>query len=125
VDLINKEVEMLSVGTLLRCKTTTKNDVFGTVIWEVVETGLTAPEKGREECKDGVKVILLGGSGSAARPGMTLLDSEEHIMRDIQAGITSILKPDQKETALGQFRGKANQKVDQPRHSGSGVVDWP
>jgi len=112
---------MIEKGMLLRCKTKTNNDVFGIVMWEVIEVGLPAPEKGREAQMDGIKVVMLSGSGPAARAGLSLIDSEEHILRDMKAGVTTIIPQAQKETALGQCQKKVVKEV--PRHGGTGVVE--
>lgn len=117
---------MLEKGMILRCKTTTKNDVFGMVMWEIAETGLPAPEVYRQGQMDGVKVVMLGGSGPCAGAGRTLIDSEDHIMRDIAAGVTTIVPADQKEKTLAQFQRKDAPKsaeVYQRKHSGSGVIE--
>lgn len=112
---------MIEKGTILKCKTTTKNDVFGTVMWEVVETGLQAPERGREAFKDGVKVVMLGGSGPSARAGLTIIDSEWHIEQDVRAGVTTILPNSGKDAALGQIKKASINTL--PRHGGTGVVE--
>lgn len=114
---------MIEKGTILRSKTTTKNDMFGIVMWEVVEIGLQAPEKDRRDtCRDGVKVILLSGTGPSARPGMTLIDSEWHILEDIKAGVTTIIPPEKKDVVLGQCQRKT-PSAGMPRHGGTGVVE--
>ena len=59
---------MLEKGTVIRVQTRTKEDVFGDVMWEIVETGLSSPEAGRKG-KDGVKCVMLGGTGPSARKG--------------------------------------------------------
>ena len=112
---------MISKGTILKSKTTTKNDMFGTVIWEVIETGLKAPETGREQMTDGVKVVLVSGSGPSAKPGYAVIDSEWHIMQDIKNGITSIVPPDQLDSMKKQFQPKNEKSI--PRHGGTGVVE--
>lgn len=112
---------MIEKGMILKCKTTTKNDVFGTVMWEVLETGLQAPERGREAFNDGIKVIMLGGSGVSARAGLTIIDSEWHIENDIRAGVTTIVPREQKDVAMGQIRKATINTI--PRHGGTGVVE--
>jgi len=132
---------MIETGMILRCKTNTKNDTFGIVMYEVLEVGLQAPEKGREHCQDGVKVVMLGGSGPSAREGLTIIDSEEHIQNDMRAGITTIISADQKDAILAQFKripkvatgsnpAGAKERITQTltgsvRHGGSGVVEVP
>lgn len=111
---------MLQKGMLLKCKTTTKNDVFGMVLWEIVEIGLPAPEQNRHGKMDGVKVVMLGGSGPAAREGYFVFDSEEHIMQDVAAGVTQIVSQDKRSVILGQFK---KNDCKETRHSGTGVVE--
>lgn len=82
---------MLEKGTLLKTKTRTLENTFGEVVWEVVETGLKAPEKEREGQMDGVKCIMMRGTGPSARAGFSVIDSEWQIGRDIVAGITRIV----------------------------------
>lgn len=115
---------MLEKGMILRCKTTTKNDMFGMVMWEIVETGLPAPEVHRPGQMDGVKVVMIGGSGAAARKGYTVIDSEEHIMQDIKAGITTIVPPEKKAAMLAQFPQKgADGDPYVRKHSGAGIIE--
>lgn len=116
---------MIEKGMILSCQTRTKDDVFGNVLWEVVETGLPAPEVGREGQNDGVKVVMLGGSGPRARAGMTLIDSEWNIKRDMATGITSIVPAEKRESILSSYRGQFQSKTsgDMPRHGGSGVIE--
>ena len=112
---------MIEKGMLLRCKTTTKNDVFGIVMWEVIETGLPAPENTRKGQMDGVKVMMLGGSGPSARAGISITDSEDHIIRDIKAGITTIVSREQKDVAMNQCQKKVTKTI--PKHGGTGVIE--
>ena len=132
---------MIEKGMLLKCKTNTKNDMFGTVVWEVQETGLKAPELERADQMDGVKVIMLGGSGASAREGLVCVDSEYHIQRDIKAGITQLFSADQKDVVMAQLArvpkvcagsnaNMARERVSHVvmgsvKHGGSGVVEVP
>ena len=93
---------MLAVGMLLKVKTRTKDDVFGEVVWEVVEVGLPAPEPHRRGLKDGVKCVMLGGTGPSARKGYTVVDSEDEIRRNIDQGITQII-PSEKRASVVAF----------------------
>ena len=130
---------MIEKGMLLRCKTTTKNDLFGTVVWEVREVGIAAPERERQGIMDGVVVSMLCGTGPSAREGFTVVDSEAHIQRDIKAGLTTIIPAAQKDTVLAQL-GKttrsaigtnpsaARERIHgaltrDVKHGGSGVVE--
>lgn len=115
---------MIEKGTILRTKTKTQEDKFGIVMWEVLEVGLPAPEKGREHIRDGVKVVMLGGSGMSARAGLTLTDSEEHINKDIASGITVIVPAEKREAMLLQVnRNSKRDAAGMPRHGGTGVVE--
>jgi len=93
---------MLAVGMLLKVKTRTKDDVFGEVVWEVVEVGLPAPEPHRRGLKDGIKCVMLGGTGPSARKGYTVVDSEDEIRRNIDQGITQII-PSEKRASVVAF----------------------
>lgn len=93
---------MLTKGMLIKVKTRTKDDVFGEVVWEVVEVGLSAPEPHRRNLKDGVRCIMLGGTGPSARKGFMVLDSEDAIRRNIDEGITEII-PFEKRDSIRTF----------------------
>jgi len=111
-------------GTLLRVRTRTQEDVFGECLYEVMEVGLQAPEKGREGIKDGVRCTMLGGSGPAARKGFTVQDSEESINKNIAEGITSIVPPEERDSIIEVYDDQA--KDGTPRkveHGGSGCVE--
>jgi hypothetical protein len=103
---------MISKGTLLKVRTKTRQDTFGEVLYEVTEIGLPAPEKGREGQMDGVKCVMLGGSGPSARKGYTVPDSEFEIQKNIASGITTIIPPEQREKIIAIFgdKGKGGQK---------------
>lgn len=117
---------MIEKGTLLRTKTQTKDDVMGEVLWEIVETGLTAPEKGRESQKDGVKAVMLAGTGARARAGLSVIDSEWKISQDIASGLTTVIPRQEREAIMAVFATKSKQSKlsgDLPRHGGTGVVE--
>lgn len=105
-------------GAILKTRTKTFNDVFGDVVWEVAETGLDAHDKDRPGAMDGVKCVMLGGTGPSARAGYTVYDSEFQIQRDIAAGITTVVPASEKDKALGALKGKGGSKP-----CGSGVVE--
>lgn len=94
---------MLVAGTLIQVKTRTKNDVFGEVVYEIVQVGLPAPEKHRKGINDGVKAVMLGGNGPSARKGYTVYDSEEAIRRNIAEGITKIIAPERKASIVSFY----------------------
>ena len=97
---------MIGKGVFLKTRTKTLNDVFGEVIWEVAETGLKAPEEERKGAMDGVKCVMIGGTGSAARAGFVVIDSEYRIGLDVSAGITVVISPEQKDEILGEYGRK-------------------
>ena len=108
---------MLRKGMILKTKTKTVQDIFGEVLWEITETGLPAPEKERAGQMDGVKCVMLGGSGRAARKGYTVTDSEAQIEQDIANGITTIVPEANKQALIDHYE---KQQVP-PRKVGSGI----
>jgi len=118
---------MIEKGSVLKTKTTTKDDVFGECIWRIEGTGLPAPEAHRKGKMDGVKCILLGGSGPAAkgRNGFTVIDSVEHIEADIAKGVTVVIDAAAAKEIVARYEGKT--KDGKPnintRHGGTGVVE--
>ena len=73
---------VLKKGMLIKVKTTTKDDVFGTVVYEITAVGLP---------NGGVMCSMLHGTGKAARLGYPVLDTEENILGNIAKGITQIV----------------------------------
>jgi len=67
-------------GQYLLVETKTKNDIFGTVLYCVDEVGLET----KDGVNDGVRLVMMGGSGSAARTGMTILDTVRELERLIR-----------------------------------------
>ena len=101
---------MVNVGDCLKVKTTTKDDVFGTCYYEVLETGMPSPERGRND-NDGIKCIMLGGSGPAAHSGLVIHDSQMKVGNEVKNGTTQVISKEQALTfiSLGatQLPGKA------------------
>ena len=76
---------------------------FGTCVWQILEMGLECPEPFRKKDAagndlpadkipmDGVKCVMIGGSGPSARAGYTVIDSLMQINHNIKEGITSIV----------------------------------
>lgn len=91
---------MLEVGQCIRVQTKTLQDVFGICFYEVLEVGMQAPEKGREKEKDGIKFIMLGGSGPSARPGIVIHDSWHKVNAEIKSGIVEVMNKEQAERLL-------------------------
>ncbi len=72
---------------------------------------------------DGVKCVMRGGSGAAARPGFTVMDSQTKIAADIEAGVTEVIT---REEAAQLVKGSTFMRKgpeDGVAHSGSGVVE--
>lgn len=117
----------LKAGMLLRVQTQTRDDVFGDVLWKVSEVDIKMKNPGNpnETVNDGVRCVLLGGSGPAARPGYVVYDTEARIMTDIQKGISEVVPDDKAAAIIAHFEDKA--KDGTPRrieHGGTGVVDF-
>ena len=106
-------------GSLLKVTTKTQDDVFGDVLWEIDEIGLPAPEKERAGENDGVRCIILGGTGPAARKGFVVIDSEARIAGDVANGITEIKPASDRDILMSAYP----EKVDDPVHSGSGCFE--
>ncbi len=100
---------MITVGTLLKVKTKTLQDVFGECVYEVVETGLPATEPHRKGINDGVKAVMLGGSGPSARKGMVFIDSEAEINQWIAEGIVQVIPSSKKAEIMGYYETVAKQ----------------
>lgn len=114
----------LKKGTLIRVQTKTKEDVFGECLYEIAETGLAAPEKERREAgeKDGVKCVMLGGSGPAARKGFTIIDSNAKIEHEIASGIIEVVPESNRAEIMAYYEDK--KKDGTPRQvTGSGIVE--
>lgn len=101
---------MITVGTIIKCKTTTLNDVFGEVVYEITKAGMPAPEEDRKGQMDGVIATMLGGSGPAARRGFTVVDSVWAIENNIREGKTEILPPEKKAAILAYYDALDKQK---------------
>lgn len=84
-------MKMLEVGQCIRVQTRTLQDVFGICFYEILEVGIKSPEPGREKEMDGIKALMLGGSGPSARPGIVLHDSWMKISAEIRSGIIEIM----------------------------------
>lgn len=113
----------MKVGDCMRVQTKTLNDVFGVCYYEIEAMGLKAPEAGREEAMDGVKAVMLGGSGPAARQGMTIIDSEKRINEDIAAGIIEMMPREQAEKLLRATPKQTSKTVGDTPRPPTGVVE--
>jgi len=113
---------MLKKGDCIRVQTKTKDDVFGVCYYEILEVGLRAPEKGREDQMDGLKARMLGGSGPAAREGMTIIDSQFKIATEIASGIIEVMDKEQAMRLLTATPKRAVPGEGVPRPA-TGVVE--
>ena len=109
---------MIGKGTLLKVRTTTLQDIFGEVLYEITEVGLPAPEKERAGQMDGLKCVMLGGTGPRARKGYVVFDSEFGIQGNIASGITVIVSSEQRDEILAMFDNKAK---DGQKRCGNGT----
>ena len=117
---------MVNAGDCLKVTTKTLHDAFGTCFYEVVEVGLKSPEKGREEAMDGVKCVMLGGSGPSARPGFTVIDSQMRIGQNIADGKTQVLPKEQAQRLVKNLvkKGPAKGSPGEAQgHTGTGVME--
>ena len=103
---------------LLKVTTKTVDDVFGEVLYEVDEVGLPSPEKERTE-NDGLRCVIIGGSGPAARKGYVVIDSEAKVSQDVLDGITQVLPASQKDVMAAAYP----EKVEDPQHQGKGCFE--
>ena len=117
----------LEAGMLLRVQTKTKDDVFGNCLWNLEAVGLEikSAENPSKTVNNGVKCVLLGGSGPAARAGYSVLDTEPRILADIQTGISEIVSEAEKVRIMANFKYKASDGTGRgATHGGTGVVDF-
>jgi hypothetical protein len=111
---------MIVKGTYLKVKTTTQEDVCGVCLYQVMEDGLEAPEPDRKGQMDGVKCVMLGGSGPAARPGWAVIDSVAKIQREIKSGVTQVLSAQEGER-LRDFYAGQKDSTPTPKTYGTGI----
>lgn len=110
---------MITKGMLLRAQTKTKNDVFGDVTWEVAEVGLPFRSKAGSSM-EGVKLVMLGGTGPSARKGYTVIDSESNIQNQIASKIVTIVPPEKKFSIEEYY---ADKKQDGKRRPAMGCME--
>jgi len=78
---------MIKAGEYMLIKTTTKDDVFGDVIWRCDAVNVPLPD-GK---KTGLKFTMMGGTGPSARQGLVVVDSEKNIEANLKSGIAKIM----------------------------------
>lgn len=81
----------IKVGLKIKVETKTFGNSFGICIWEIIQTGIPIEKGYRKGRSDGVRVKLLGGSGTSAAPGLILFDSAEKLNDDIKNGIAKVI----------------------------------
>jgi hypothetical protein len=96
----------LAVGDCIKVKTKTLNDVFGECIYQVQEVGVLCPH-----CKkdDGIRFVMLGGSGPSARVGYPITDCPQRIQQNIAQGITVVMDPAKAKVAAEFYCNKSHQ----------------
>lgn len=102
----------VEVGNCIRVQTKTLNDVFGVCYYEILETGLPAPEAHRRGCMDGVKARMMGGSGPSAREGLIIHDSQDKIGSEIKSGIIEVMSKEKAELLLSAIEKNNLSTVD-------------
>ena len=81
----------IKVGLKLKVEAKTFGNSFGICIWEIIQTGILIEKGNRKGRSDGVRVKLLGGSGTSAAPGLIMFDSAEKLSEDIKNGIAKVI----------------------------------
>lgn len=116
---------MLTKGMLIRVQTKTKNDVFGDCLYEIVEVGITMtnPANMTQTVKDGVKCVMLGGSGPAARKGYTVMDTASNIEANIRTGITEAIAQERRAEIMAYYEDKAKDGTRRRVVGSTGVVE--
>jgi hypothetical protein len=122
----------IEVGTYIRVNTipspgqNADTTPFGTCIWHVLETGLECPEPWRKEDEntpmDGVKCVMIGGSGPSARAGYTVIDSMLQINKNIKDGVTTIVSKEEA-VRLEQSLKKAAEQIQGGGAGGVGCLE--
>ena len=103
----------MNKGEYISVETTTINDSFGKVIYRIEETGRVCTECSD---KDGIKAMMLGGSGPSARKGHVVTDCAKKIKREINEKRTEIISSSRAEE-LEKYYGAKEAKP------ASGVIE--
>jgi hypothetical protein len=96
-------------GMQIRVKTRTKENTFGTVVYEISEV---LPN-------DVIRCVILHGTGPAARPGYPVTDTGAAILQNIADGITEIVP--QADCAKNKAIATKKAEVYVPGRSGLGI----
>ena len=113
---------ILQVGDFIKVKTKTLRNVFGECVYKVLEVDLPSLEKSSREVgiKNGIRFMMMGGTGPSARRGLEVVDSEERISQNIKDGITVILSKEQG-AAAEKYYGESQSKS--PARMNTGVIE--
>ena len=68
----------MKCGDCFKVETKTRNDVFGTVVYRVEHMGVDCPVSDCDK-QDGMKLMMLGGSGPSAHPGRVIYDCQKAV----------------------------------------------
>jgi len=103
---------ILKPGDCIKVKTKTLKDVFGECVYKTMAVGLSSPNKDKRAAgvMDGIKFMMLGGSGPSARYGLVIIDSEPVVAQNIKDGITVVLSLEEAVRAE-QFYGSKDPKA--------------
>ena len=78
-------------------ETKTKTGNFGSVLYIIEQEGLPCTVCGQT---DGVKCVMVGGTGPSAVRGRVVYDCQKEIEKNMQSGVT---KPVENEEELGEI----------------------
>jgi hypothetical protein len=95
-------------GQYILVETKTLNDSFGTVLYRVDEVGLDTPDGG----KDGLRLVMQGGTGSLARNGLVVRDTERVIGKLVAEKKAKFLDDNKAQAYAGKFNTKEVTKVN-------------
>jgi len=97
------------VGMQIRVKTRTKDNTFGTCIYELVDL----------YPNNTARFVMLHGTGASARPGYPVIDNLDAVLQNIADGITEIVP----EADWAKNKGVASMKseVQIPGRNGAGI----
>lgn len=72
-------------GKYIKVKTNTLDDVFGTVVYKIIDKTI--------ETKDGIKIkcMMIGGTGPSAKKDYPVWDLENNIKEGIKNGIIEVI----------------------------------
>jgi hypothetical protein len=109
-------MDSIKIGDCLRVKT--KDEKYGVCFYEVIEVNISFGK-----IKNGVRSVMLGGSGVNAMRGYIIMESENNIHRDIKSGITEIISKNQAEKELSSRRISRKSPDDILNRPSKGCVE--